>query len=260
MNLDDVETTLRALPLPRAPQALRGRVIGKAKEALEKGFRAPRRRMGVLSVAGALVACAAVVCVVFLAPHAHPPKPPETVDDLLACLRDPKAPGRARAVAVLGELAGRKSLPLAASLLEDSDPEVRTAAASLLCVEGAVETGVPALLREGREFIVMNLVRYPETWKDLSGRSAPALSERSAPERLRRLARAAGRVLTLPAPVAPEEHRWSSSPLPAQQPGSILAALKAASGPYEVILEPGTIRLVPRSEAFRYWTDWWNSR
>jgi hypothetical protein len=259
MSLDHVESTLRALPLPRAPQALRGRVLGTAKEALEKGFQAPRPRIGALSVAGALVACAAVVCVVFLAPSA-PPKPPETADELLARLRDPKAPGRARAIALLGELAGRKSLPLASSLLEDPDPTVRSAAARVLCLGGAFETAVPALLRDGRELGVLNFVRYPEAWRTLSARPAPTLTERSAPDRLRRLARAAGLVLTLPAPVTPEEHRWASTPLPAQEAGSILAAMEAASGPYGILLEPGTVRLLPRSEALRVWTEWWNSR
>jgi hypothetical protein len=251
MNHDDVETALRALPLPRAPRELRGRVLEAAKEALEKGVRAPRPRTGALSVAGALAACAAVVWVVFLAPSSNPP---ETVEELLACLRDPKAPGRPRAVAALGDLAGRKSLPVVSSLLQDSDPAVRVAAARVLCLSGAVAAGVPVLLREGRGLGVLNSLRYPEAWKTLSGRPAPPATERTAPERLRRLARAAGMVLILP------EELGRMSPAPAEEPGSILAALEAASGPYEFILEPGTIRLVPRSEALRLWSEWWNSR
>jgi len=269
MRIEEVESALRAAALPRAPRSLRDRVVSEAKKELDSPrapvfLRAPSAPIERLSLAGALIACAAVLCVVVFPPVRPSTKTPERLDELLACIRDPDAPGRPRAVLKLGEITGRKAMPLAASLLEDSDRDVRAAAAGLLCVGGAAEIGVPALLREGRGLTVLNLLRSPDLWKAMAGARVPDLSGRSAPDRIRAIGLGAGLEVLAARPATFDERRWAAERRTDAISPTMLAALEAAlrfgdgsPGPYEVVFEPGKIRLLPRREAVQFWSEWW---
>jgi hypothetical protein len=269
--MENVESALRGIALPRAPLSLRERVLEEAKKELQSPrpatliLRTPRPRVEKLSLLGALLASAAVLSIVLF-----PPLPQTTrsrLDELLSRLQNPDAAGRAQAVSALGDLAGRKAMPIAASLLQDRDPDVRSAAAALLIGGGASELGVPALLREGRGFTVMNLLRTPDLWKAMAGARGPVLSGLPAPERIREIGRAAGLGVVVPAASTSEERRWASEHRAPDGPPTLLAALESSlrfddgtPGPYEVVFESGTIRLLPRAEAQAYWGDWWNRK
>jgi len=270
MKIDDVEAALRRMPLPSAPRSLREQVAGKAAEELARPraaapivLRAPRPRFERLSLVGALLAAAAVLGVVLL-PPSRPATPAQRLDELLASIRDPEAPGRARAVSALADMAGRKAMPVAASLLQDRDADVRVAAAELLCFCGATEIGVPALLREGRGFTVLNLLRSPDLWKAMAAARSPSLSRASAPERIREIALASGLELVAPGPSTAEERRWAAEGRAEKAPATLLAALESllrfrdgSGGPYEAVLEKDRIRLLPRAEAESFWRAWW---
>jgi hypothetical protein len=271
MRIEDAEAALRGMALPRAPRSLRGRVIDEARKELEHPqraamivLRAPRPRVEKLSLVGALIASAAVLCVVLFPPVRPSPKPPARFDELLAVIDDPGAPGRAKAISALGDLAGRKAMPLAARLLEDRDPEVRIAAAELLCFGGAAELGVPALLREGRGFTVLNLLRAPDLWKAMAGARTPEPSGSTALDRVHGLGVAVSMKVLVPPPSTSEERRWASEVRTEKAAPALLAAVDAllrfrdgSPGPYEVVLEQDRIWLVPRAEAGKFWREWW---
>jgi hypothetical protein len=261
MKMEDVESALRGIEITRAPRALRERVLDEAKRELASPqpasmvLRAPRPGVEKLSLLGALLASAAVLSIVLFPPAARTP-----LDELLSRIEDRGATGRAQAVSALGELAGRKAMPIAASLLQDPDRDVRAAAAALLCVGGATDVGVPAVLREGRGFTVLNLLRTPDLWKAMSGARVPELTGRTAPERIRDLGAAAGLDVVMPAPSTLEERRWASERRPEKGPSTMLAALEAALGPYEVVLDAGSIRLLRRNDAELFWRSWWEAK
>jgi hypothetical protein len=269
MRLEEVQSALRGIALPRAPRSLRERVLEEAAKELASPhaptiLRGPRPRVENLSLVGAILASAAVLSIV-LFPPAPPPK--TRLDELLSRIQDPDAVGRAQAVRSLGDIAGRKAMPLASSLLQDRDRDVRAAAAELLISGGAAELGVPALLREGRGFTVMNLLRTADLWKAMAGARGPELSGRSAPERIREIGRTAGLEVVVPAPSTPEERRWASERRTKNGPPTLLAALEfslrqddGSPGPYEVVLDVGAIRLLPRAEALTFWRNWWERK
>lgn len=271
MRIEEAESALQRTGLPAAPRSLRERVLEDARRALETpppvapvlpGL--PQRRPEGMPWMGALVAAVAVFCVILAYATVPPRNPPERLDELVACIRDPGAPGRARAVSALSQQAGRKAMPLAASLLEDRDPDVRAAAATMLVVGGATDIGVSALLREGRGFTVLNLLRSPNLWKALTGARGPSFVGQSAPDRIRELGLAAELEVLIPATSLPEERRWATE-LRRDPPGpTILASLETAlrradgsPGPYEMILEAGSLRLLPRAQAEQFWRAWW---
>jgi hypothetical protein len=269
MKMEEVESALRGIALPRAPRSLRERVLEEAKKELASPqaptiLRGPRPRVEKLSLVGAILASAAVLSIVLFSPAA----PPKTrLGELLSRIEDPGAPGRAQAVLALGDIAGRKAMPIAGSLLRDRDGDVRAAAAELLISGGAAELGVPALLREGCGFTVMNLLRSAEVWKAMAGARGPELLGSSAPERIRQLGRAAGLEAVVPAPSTPEERRWASERRTKGGSPTLLAALElslryddGSPGPYEVVLDSRAIRLLPRAEASTFWRNWWDRK
>ncbi len=275
MRLDETESLMRGLPVPRAPEEVRARVMRSAKEHLlgagagSVSLHRPSRGSGTLAFVAAVAACGISVTVALLGPER--PKgelvaEAESCEELAARVRDPRAPGRARAVRALSDAAGRKAMPAVASVLGDPDPEVRVAAADALCRNGAHELGVPVLLREARELTALNAGRQPGAWRLLADAPSPPSGSAAARDRVRELARAAGFEVDWTGAHALDDRGWAAS-LPPDASATVLPALESAlrlpdggPGPYEMILEPDRIRLVPRDEALRFWRAWWGER
>jgi hypothetical protein len=157
-------------------------------------------------------------------------------------------------------MAGRKAMPVAASLLEDRDPDVRIAAAELLCFGGATELGVPALLREGRGFTVLNLLRSPDLWKAMAAARTPDCRKRRPPSAFARSLSRRDWSSSLRTRRARRSDAGRPKAAGKKTPATLLATLESllrfsdgSSGRYEVVLEKDRIRILPRAEAEAFW-------
>jgi HEAT repeat protein len=144
--------------------------------------------------------------------------------------------------------------------LKDSHRDVRVTAAELLAIRGHAE-GLPVILQESDVLSALNPLRVPDLWSQLAlVKIRRSRSEYSLQEFLEGVAKDAG--LRIEAPPDPEgrylrrmsqrwRERWEGE-------SSVTGGLLWLSGicPYDVVLEPGRIRVLPKSEVRSFWEAW----
>jgi hypothetical protein len=146
-----------------------------------------------------------------------------------------------------------EALPALEKLLDDLGRDTRVAAAIALARLGSPK-GARVLIEEEQGFRFLNAVRQPELWKGLASRR---LAEPARSASLARVARATGLELDLSRAPHGDRPHWSFDPDLTGDPESALSAIEGAEcEAYDVVLEPGKLRILPRPEAARFWADW----
>lgn len=175
------------------------------------------------------------------------------VPQITPLLQDPDSGVRKAAIWTLGKLGSKATLAPLARLLEDPDGELRVAAGSALCRLGSDE-GVPVLLKEATELLYLNALRQPELWARLEKKVLSATLPGVYEDTLDRVVRDSG--LKLDWPGRPKETRCFGGDW------ALLDGLRVAidGTPEEAVLEPDTIRILPRDKALAFWIEWWKTR
>jgi hypothetical protein len=196
----------------------------------------------------------------------------EHVLEIAKLLKDDSDDVREVAVRALGELLAREAAPDLIDALNDAEDRVRLAAAVSLCQIGRSE-GVPLLLVSAgtlytirgtdypsgmvvafdRGLTVINGVARAEVWRELAGKTFTQDCEGTPNDVMDKLARSAGMKLRVAKDFGTLRSHCSLAS--GSDLREALELILKGSG-YEVILEPGEIRIVPRDKAIKVWTDW----
>lgn len=217
----------------------------------------------------------------------------EAVPKLLAMLDNPTGEGAGDAAEALSYLGAREALPVIRHAVQEQDhrsdekfiralerfgdadsrdfviagmsragSESIFAAGLWLCREGR-KVAIRPILDDDEFFLPLNALRRPEEWKALFTKTIDADLDGTTYDVVESLARAAGLTLEW------EREDWEPdieqllerTRIPAV--GGRMTILEALlplvhlwDNEYEIILEPGRMRIVPYSDAERFWTKW----
>jgi HEAT repeat protein len=200
----------------------------------------------------------------------------EAIPKLIDALRDDQAGVRYASVQALTTLSGKEVLGPLRPLLKDPHHGVRGEAAYVLCRLGLRE-GVPVLLAaaEEGEFSFMGDIRVGgffaivHEWRPLHSLNAirqPTLWSRMRDTRLKHSLNAKREAIFKSVALeAGLELDWPRTPEPDTYGICKLAENTRLADAFEfleydkfdVILEPGRLRILPGDEALKFWTAWW---
>jgi len=185
-----------------------------------------------------------------------------SLPDIVPLLSHDRQYVRLLAVRALEAAGSREAIAAVAGRLQDSGLDVRVAAAECLCTLGSRD-GVPTLLKEGKNFTALNLLRRPEAWKDLGSRPFTRVLSGRRSELLQLLCREARLELREPRRCCDLEelNHWEGCGTSVDAHGkTMLSAMQEAlsSDPYEMVLEPDRLVILTHEEARGFWTTWWN--
>jgi HEAT repeat protein len=193
---------------------------------------------------------------------------------ILPLLKDPAWGVRHSAARALGTMEAREAIPGLHGLLEDDAPYVRIAAARSLARLGD-DRGVPVLLREAKDrhklvqqvisLTALNALRDPKAWDRLRATPLASPLEGRTPRVLEKVCTAAALKLELSdddSDMDESDAPWMERRLRVYEGRPILDVVEGirGNGAYDFILEPDRLRVVPHSEAIRFWSDWWGKR
>lgn len=184
----------------------------------------------------------------------------EAVPKILPFLDGPDESFRDSAAAALRRLRARDALPKAAALLEDPSHRTRIAAASWLCESGSAK-GVPVLLEEWAPLTPLNALRDAKAWTAAVSVPLRTPLEGSGRLFLAEIARRLGLQLDLRPPQNGEETAWLARRPRGFPPRTMAEAFETvARGPYELILDGATMKVVTHDEALTFWRGWKDGR
>ena len=217
----------------------------------------------------------------------------EAIPRLVAILEDEGSDARADAAYALSLLGAKEALPTLRRGVQEGDrhtegdfvralerygddasrdfviaglPEYRDegiyAAAMWLCREGR-KVAIRPLLDDGEVYVPLNALRRPQEWKKLRATRLAGDLDGSLPELAERIAVAAGLTLDwqsetlepdLKALLATYRILNHDGRLTADE--ALLALVRLMDSDYEVVLEPGRLRVIPWDEAWEFWERW----
>ena len=188
----------------------------------------------------------------------------DALPELRRLLHSPRGDFTEAAVAACARLGGRDGVPDLVPLLQEDDLRVRVQAASWLCRLGR-EEGRRILLEEGRGLFSLNAVRAPELWRRLESTPLPGELRGTGRDLLERVARLADLEAEIPEvlPYAVDSDLSRERTIDPGRGRTLLDALDELLDGAErpcLILEADRLRLLPRGEAWGFWSDWDRSR
>jgi HEAT repeat protein len=243
------EVADRIAPLLADPEPVArwGAVTGLA----ELGDDAPREWIRLLGDPDESVRFAALHAVGRLARRECAPR----LEELLA---DPSPVVRSLAAGALGRLAYRDSTPVLRGLLADPDPQVRIDAAAALCRMGATE-GAAVLVETGHRLGLLNALRSPDDLTPLRTRPIGTDFAGTRRELLRQVSRSAGKTSEIDPALSDPVRQWLDGPLrlPSRNGHATLAdPILEWDGPAQIVLERDAWRVIPATDALRFWKSW----
>ncbi len=165
---------------------------------------------------------------------------------------------RMAAANALAELGATEAVEALRTGLAEKSPVERAEAAKALARLGS-NAGVPFLLEEARKgthtatLISLNALRQPDVYRKLKATGLSQDIEGDPDGVAEAWSRDSGLLLV-------GGKRGAISELRAYEGRThLLWALEWIAGPWgaEAILEPDQVRLLPREEAIKFWTGWW---
>jgi HEAT repeat protein len=190
----------------------------------------------------------------------------ERARELLPLLEDEDPVLRWRCLEVLSRIDGPTAEIQSLRLLKDPVHRVRAEAASILCRRGRRE-GVPVLLGDaeiwkGVGITSLNRMRSPALWETLERWRSEPRYEGAVRGLVSRIAESAGLKVRWNPRTNQEGREWKRRESGLYGPGTPLEFLLrlVEEGPYEMVLHPGEMVLVPREEALEEWRAWWKEQ
>ena len=201
----------------------------------------------------------------------------DVVPDLVAALGDAEFDVRRSAVIGLQELLARNAVADLKKLLKDEAPVVKIAAADALCSFGD-DAAATVLLAESKNRLQLvdqvipltslNALRQPEVWARLAATRPEFVPDGRIRSVLNRVGKAAG--LKVEISDLESDHDSANDPWKGRRlmdearhrTPHLLSVLwrVGGNGAYDFILEPDRIRVVPHTEAVKFWSDWLKRR
>jgi HEAT repeat protein len=191
----------------------------------------------------------------------------EAIPEILNLLKDKEEVVRLSAAQGLADLGSKEGGDVLLLLLKSPDTEIGLQAACALCERGS-RAGLPLLLEQasgGRKYRLysLNALRNRDAWKHLKTAPPPPYVAGTAREALLHLSKDAGMSLEWPSqPPALDNPTWL---LERQLATDRMRCMGLTLGDrfsaelgisFEMVLDPGRIRILSRPEAIRFWTHW----
>jgi hypothetical protein len=184
----------------------------------------------------------------------------ERLPEIRRLLHDRTEYVRVSVLEALDELRAESELPAVRRLLYDDSQKTRVAAAAWLCLRGSRD-GVEVLLDESTDLGPMNALRNPKEWDRFHRSRLTWTPEGKARELLERIAKEAGLALELPQ--GPDDATWLGE---RRRIHSIADRLtleeglrELLEGRYDVVVEPGRMKVLGHSDALAFWESWRDS-
>ena len=131
--------------------------------------------------------------------------------------------------------------------------------ASALCEMGSLK-GVPTILEDARDLSTLNRLRQPDLFKRLS-RVTRGTFEGTGHEILARIAEETQLSIDFPEQKSQKMIWWLSQQRRLFAKRTLSQVIEdVLPDRFEVILEPGRIRIVDREESRQFWCSWWESK
>ena len=175
----------------------------------------------------------------------------ELIPKIQERLESPDENVRESAIDTLASMSSTDSIPLLRRRLEDSNSDVRESAAVALCQLGSGD-GIALLLELGSDLFPLNALRSAEIFGRLFRIDLPDYEGPRA-GLLDPIARAAGIPVT---PPLSDSAPWLAERVVERSPSVGRALREFTNHSYDVVIDADRIRILPRAEAWKFWTEW----